>query len=501
MKLQPVTPNVPSKPERVLQTAAAFFRQGPSTATLSAGDEEVVELFHRVRAQVPAYAKFLAAHDVNAESVVDVEAFRRLPVTNKRNYHVAYPLPELCRFGRLEDCDMLAVSSGSTGEPTIWPRFVTDEVGTLRRFEQVLVQGFGADTKRTLAVVCFALGSWVGGMYTTSACRQLAAKGSPITVVTPGNNFAEILRIVPKLAPLFDQVVLLGYPPFLKDVIERGASAGIEWANHDVKVVMAGEVFSESWRDLVAQRLGQTQPELCTASLYGTADGGVLANETPASILVRRALTARPDLARELFGQARVPTLCQYDPTHRYFETVDGELVFSGDGGVPLIRYNILDRGGLVTHAAMRDFLVSHGILDAALSTQLERFEYPFVYVFGRNNFAVSHYGANVFPENIAIGLEQPGVERSVTGKFVLEVFEDAAHDSVLQVTVELTTGQAASGQLVAAVADSIVFNLQRVNSEFAHYVPKEPQAVQVRLLPLGDTEYFPVGVKHRYTR
>lgn len=496
-----VAPQLPTKSERVLSAARSFFHDAPIPANASTGDAEVLELFHRVRAHVPAYARFLSGNGVNPEDVTDIQVFRRLPVTNKRNYHMAYPLPELCRFGRLEDCDMLAVSSGSTGEPTIWPRFITDEVGTLRRFEQVLVTAFGADRKRTLAVVCFALGSWVGGMYTTSACRQLAAKGSPITVVTPGNNFTEILRILPKLAPLFEQVVLLGYPPFLKDVIERGTSVGIDWSKHDVKVVMAGEVFSESWRELVAQRLGQSNPELCTASLYGTADGGVLANETPASILVRRALSARPEVAHEFFGQARLPTLCQYDPCHRYFEQVDGELVFSGDGGVPLIRYNILDRGGIVSHTDMLAFLRVHGLLDERLQYELSRFQLPFVYVFGRNNFAVSYYGANVYPENIAIGLEQPAVERSVTGKFVLEVFEDATHDSVLQVTVELAGGHLASPRLATDLEASIISNLRRVNSEFANYVPAERREVRVRLLALGDSDYFPVGVKHRYTR
>jgi phenylacetate-CoA ligase len=40
-----------------------------------------------------------------------------------------------------------------------------------------------------------------------------------------------------------------------------------------------------------------------------------------------------------------------------------------------------------------------------------------------------------------------------------------------------------------------------RLNSEFAHYVPSEYQVPQVELAPMGDPEYFPIGVKHRYTR
>ena len=97
--------------------------------------------------------------------------------------------------------------------------------------------------------MCFALGTWVGGMYTAACCRHLAAKGYPITVVTPGNNKDEILRVVRRRsAPRFEQIVLLGYPPFLKDVIDAGRARGVDWPALHIKLVMAGEVFSEEWR-------------------------------------------------------------------------------------------------------------------------------------------------------------------------------------------------------------------------------------------------------------
>jgi hypothetical protein len=43
-----------------------------------------------------------------------------------------------------------------------------------------------------------------------------------------------------------------------------------------------------------------------------------------------------------------------------------------------------------------------------------------------------------LYPENIAIGLEQPEVSAMVTGKFVLEMAEDAEQDRQLTATVEL---------------------------------------------------------------
>src|SRR5262249_2653215 len=125
----------------------------------------------------------------------------------------------------------------------------------------------------------------------------------------------------------------------------------------------------------------------------------------------------------------------------------------------------------------------------------------PFVYVFGRSHFAVSYYGANVFPETISIALEQPETSTWVTGKFVMEVKEDERHDPQLFIAVETAPGKRPLPEFARVIADAIVAVLRRLNSEFAHYVPPERQEPRITLLPAGDPEYFPVGVKHRYTR
>jgi phenylacetate-CoA ligase len=492
----------------------------------------VLEFFRSVARDVPAYRKFIERAGVSAEAVRSLADFARIPPTTKENYHRAFALRELCRGGALDACDFVAVSSGSTGEPAVWPRFVSDEMATAWRFEQVLSDAMGAAGRRTLSVVCFALGSWVGGMYTTAACRHVAAKGYPITVVTPGNNKAEILRVVRALAPSFDQTVLFGYPPFLKDVIDSGVADGLDWSRHSIQLVTAGEVFSEEWRTIVCGRLGQANPHLSTASMYGTADAGVLACETPLSIRVRRFLADHPAAARELFGEARLPTLCQYDPLHRYFE-VDGtsaapprrgpqkgntsaapprrgpqvelgELLFSGDAGAPLVRYKILDRGGLIAFGDLTRFMADWGddpIAELRADGRARVRELPFVFVFGRSNFALSFYGANIYPENVAIGLEQPAIARYVTGKFVIRIVRDRDEDPRLEVVAELTLGVAPGEQLAGDVARSIRTELERLNSEFLHYAPPDRRTPEVDLVPLGHPDYFPPGVKHRYTR
>lgn len=468
-------------------------------------EQRALALFESVVATVPAYRRFLAQARIDPAAVRTIDDFRRLPLLTKDNYLRRHPLAQLCRGGELVGCDMVAVSSGSTGEPTFWPRSVADELAVATRFEQVFHDSFGADRRTTLAVVCFALGTWVGGMYTASCCRHLAAKGYPITVITPGSDVTEILRVVTALGPQFEQVVLLGYPPLLKGVVDTGAARGVPWPDLHVKLVLAGEVFSEQWRTLMGQRLGSDQPCVDSASLYGTADAGVLAVETPLSVCIRRYLAAHPAIARELFGESRLPTLAQYDPRSRLFEVHDATLLVTGDNGIPLIRYHIADTGGLHSFDAMLAFLADHGFDPAA---ELGRDhpgrpirELPFVHVFGRSLFTVSYFGANIYPENVTVGLEQPPVAAWVTGKFVMESKEDADRDRYLAIAVELAPGVAGTEQMRRRIAESIASQLRRLNSEFAHYTPPEHQLPRVSLHPASDPEYFPPGVKHRYSR
>ncbi|MGH3999122.1 MAG: phenylacetate--CoA ligase family protein [Pseudonocardiaceae bacterium] len=465
-------------------------------------EQRALTLFESVVATVPAYRTFLAEHDVEPATIRTTADFRTLPLLTKDNYLRRYPLTQLCRGGELVGCDMVAVSSGSTGEPTFWPRSVADEFAVATRFEQVFHDSFGADRQATLAVVCFALGTWVGGMYTASCCRHLATKGYPITVITPGSNVEEILRVITALGPQFEQVVLLGYPPFLKGVVDTGRALGVPWPDYHVKLVLAGEVFSEEWRTLVGERLGGPEPCFGSASLYGTADAGVLGTETPLSICIRRYLAAHPAIARELFGEPRLPTLVQYDPRSRLLETHDGTLLVTGDNGIPLIRYHIADTGGLTSFDAMLAFVAGHGFDPvAALDGRRGIRELPFVHVFGRSQFTVSYFGANIYPENITVGLEQSPVAGWVTGKFVMESREDADRDRYLAIAVELALGVTGTEQMRREIAQSIASQLRRLNSEFAHYTPPEHQLPQVSLHPAGDPEYFPPGVKHRYSR
>ncbi len=178
-------------------------------------------------------------------------------------------------------------------------------------------------------------------------------------------------------------------------------------------------------------------------------------------------------------------------------------LLVTGDNGVPLIRYKIIYTGGVISFDSMLAFLAYYDFDPLAELGRDARgiHPLPFVYVFGRSDFTVSFFGANIYPENISVGLEQPAVHAWVTGKFVLEVEEDADRNRFLSITVELAAGVEGTSERRDEVAASILSSLLRLNSEFANYVPPERRVPRVTLRPTSDPDYFPLGVKHRYTR
>src|SRR5262249_40426794 len=114
---------------------------------------------------------------------------------------------------------------------------------------------------------------------------------------------------------------------------------------------------------------------------------------------------------------------------------------------------------------------------------------------------AVSFYGANIFPEMISVALEGASIAPHVTGKFVMEVGTEADENKRLRIAVELAPGTSEPANFAHDLARAVLAELRAKNSEFSNYVPAEWQLPLVTLWPAGHAEYFPAGVKHRYSR
>jgi len=487
------------------QSVTEYLATAVSPYRTLAGDGfgEALELARACAERVPAYRQLLARYGISAPQ--DREGFDRLPMVDKASYLRPSKLDALSDDGALRDCHIASVSSGSTGDAYFWPRGLTQEIEGAHSYEFMYRDLWHADTKRTLVVLGFAMGTYIAGSYTLAGSIMTARKGLDIIIVTPGINREEFLRAVAELGPQFDQTVLIGYPPYIRDMIDEGAAQGIPWASLNLKMMFAGEGFTETWREHLVQKAGVRNPLRDTVSIYGSADAGILGHETPLTVAIRKFCDRNPETAVAAFGRTDLPTLVQYVPHWKYFEAVDGELVFTSRAGIPLVRYNIHDSGGVWTFADLVALLRTYGFdAKAALAEagcEDTLVELPFVYLFGRSDFTVTLYGANIYPENVKAALEKPELRDLTSGKFVLQTIDTEAGKPQLHVHVELAVGVAPTTALVELFASATHETLLELNAEYRE-LEKGIGATAypvVELHGFQSSAMFEIGAKHRY--
>jgi phenylacetate-CoA ligase len=469
---------------------------------MATGEAAALGLFHEVARRVPAYQDFLRRHGVDAATVRTMADFRQLPLIDKANYLTQYPLHELTWDGSLEKLAMISVSSGSTGQPFFWPRGIEQDEEGAWFHEQLFRHIFEVEKRRTLLVICFSMGTWIAGSYTTASALKLIAEGLSMNVVTPGIEKAEAIKAIKHLAPYYEQIILAGYPPLTKDIVEEGRREGINWRSFRTRFLWAGESFSEEWRTFLLQKVGSADPYHDSASVFGSADAALLGHETPATVLARRLLARRPAQLKRLLGTTILPSLVQYYPERRFFEIVDGELVFTARAGIPLVRYNIHDLGGIVDYETFTNQLGpawTEGL--ERYSIDAERWRLPFVYLGGRKDFTVTIYGVNIYPENVKAALIDPRLRSKVTGKFTMATKNRSDMDQYFEINVELARGQGVTPVLQALVEEVVLAKLMRLNAEYHRlHVAIGPKSLpQITLIPWGHPEYFKMGVKHRW--
>jgi phenylacetate-CoA ligase len=371
---------------------------------------------------------------------------------------------------------------------------------TLLEHELFLVSQWEIDKHSTLCVVCFAMGMYVAGPLTMSSILGLGAREYPITIVTPGYSPDDVLELLPKLAPKYDQIILAGYPPYIKEIIDR-ASGVVPWRKLRTRFLLAGEGFNESWRTHMA-RVTASDPAVDFINLYGTADAAVVAHETVTSIAVRRAVANDTKALKRLFNSERLPSLLQFYPEHKYFEVIESELVFTAPGGIPLVRYNIHDSGGVITHEQCAKTIPQLKKVFSKLKRRNQSWNLPFVYVFGKSDNTLILYGANIYPENIRQALESPALHRYCSGKMIMHIKPDQNLNQRLHLTVECLPQKRLTPRLKRFIQKQIVATLLKVNSEYGvvHRAVGQQAIPVVHLVGYEDPAFRTTG-KHRWAK
>src|SRR3989344_2371223 len=431
------------------------------------GFSKALEVFRRAAKTVPAYQDFLRRHGIRAGEVSSPSHFSRLPITDKKNYIKHYSFRRLFSGERIPP--MIHMSSGSSGKPTFWFRGDEHEEWGGEAHEAVFHDIFGIKKEEpTLVIISFAMGVWVAGTYTLAACREVSRRGYQVSTVTPGIGQNEIFHILRELAPKFNHVILVGYPPFLADILRTASKEGI-LPSKRFSVLAAADLFSEAWRNGMLPYLSPRDPYRAIVNMYGSADAGVMAHETPLSIFMRRASLSNKEFFRELFGETSLlPGLYQYDPSRLFFEEVNQELILTTSTATPLIRYNTHDVGRVIPYREMVQLLRRFSYFQEAEKKKFLRWKLPFLVIKGRTDVAVTFYGLNIFPEHIRQTFEDSRLSTILSGSFTAyNAHSNRTKRERLYVRFDLHRDTRSSRKILRVVEEALFHSLRHTNTEF----------------------------------
>lgn len=451
-----------------------LIREKRENFWLQQREKNALKLFRLAAKRVPAYKDFLKKNDVNPQKIKTWEDFQNVPPVDKKNYLRQYPLEKLHWDAKINQPMVFTATSGSTDEPFYFSRnHQLDWQYSILAQLYLENSSYGVN-KPTLVLVCFGMGVWIGGLITYKAFEIAAQRTNyPVSILTPGINKAEIFTALRKLAPHYSQTILTGYPPFIKDILDQAPAEGIDAKKLHIRTLFAAEAFTEKFRDYIVNAASIPNPMFDTLNIYGTADIGAMAYETPVSIFIRRIAITNQAIFSDLFPSAhqKTPTLAQYNPLFVTFEAQNGEILLTGNNTIPLIRYAVGDHGGVYTFKNITSKLQKFGIdLDEEIrKVRLEAFTYqlPFVYVYERKDFSTTLYGLQIYPETIREVLLEKPIYGSLTGKFTMFTKYNRRQNQHLEINLELKKGKEASSHLKKITLEKIVQNLLIKNSEF----------------------------------
>lgn len=419
---------------------------------------------------VPAYRAILG------EAGVDPNAIRSLddlPETDKKTYADRFPLAERCLDGRLPLLGTtLDESSGSTGKPYNWARSEVERQHVRRMIAFFARYTFGDEPLVILNT--FSMGAWATGLTMAIALEKRGL------VKATGPDLDKVLDTMVELGSGYRYLVV-GYPPFLKVLMDEGTRRGMDWSQYDMQALLGGEGNSESLRDYLRRHFRTVY------SGYGVTDVEIgLAAETPVCIALRRLARERPDVSQALFGEAdRSPMVFQYNPFFHHIGVNESrELLFTVTRHgtlLPKVRYNPHDEGGVLRddqlRARLADFDISLESLVPDASRRLIRM--PYLYVFGRKDGTVSVMGANIYPEDIEAAIY---ADASVAGRILswqLSVDEPRPGETRPRVAIQLIRDDP-SKEFTAQVSGLLTDHLRRTNRDYREAFGEYPALMPV---------------------
>jgi len=497
------------KPEKEL----VYLKNKPAVYWEKKGQDFALSILDYVSKTVPAYKKFLKNKKVNLNLVKNYDMFLgEIPSLGKEDYLKFYKYLDLFPNKSLNNAQTFSATSGSSGEPFFLPRGEEQDWQYEYISRIILKENFQVHKKKTLVVIGFGLGIWIGGIFTYKVFEKIASECDNLSIVPVGPNKESILSVIEKFGSYYDQVVLCGYPPFIKDLVDEAKLHKVDWKKYKVKLFTAAEGLSEEFREYLVKELSIKSPLTDITNIYGTVELGTMAYETPLSNLIKSILFKNKELIPVILNTLKIPTLAQYYPHHIHFETKDGDIIVSGFGSaIPLIKYKFPDKGEVIPFDEMVNRFKVQGIdliKEARKAKILDLIQkVPFVSVFGRTDSAVMFVGIVVYPEYFKHVFFHENLTNHVTGKFTLETEYDADQNQTLWVHVELHSELEDSMSVVDEIQKLVFEALLETSTEYQYLYGgggsdyKKKLLPKVKLYSKGHVEHFNNKGKHKWTK
>lgn len=363
--------------------------------------------------------------------LTEITDLKDLPLMDKR-FLSGKGIPELCP-NYISKVYAYSESSGMTGEPVQIPRLIEADKGIYPAVERMWVDNWGIDKRPSLTVVGWALGTWIAGTLMDGISKDLSKNGYELGVVSPGSDVLKTADLIMIHSGNYEQTILQGYPPYVAEVINELERRNVDLKSLNLQLFVAGEPNSEDWRILMQNKLSDKgEGDLDrVVSLLGTAEGGIMGTESKLSILIRKIARENPEFSKKLFGSNEgIPMIFQFPPQAKWIEEVNEEVVFTGLTGFPSVRYNMHDRGGVISFeemmkAAKEDGYDLLGMLDDLGYKDKQLAPFPFLYVYGRSDGGVSIDGGNIYTADMDSVLSNLEISNLGIREYMLDIFMD----------------------------------------------------------------------------
>jgi len=297
-------------------------------------DHEAILQVKRSIKKWPAYRKYAEAQGIDP---LKIRSLDELPVTGRAFIAQAIHTVPLFKVRSI------VPSSGSTGTDFSYGLFSDVEMRkSSLAIEAFLQDRFSTKKKKTLILNLLpgALSLW-----STTA-----------TVASIGVRMDTAVSMIQSLGSSFEQIILVGEPLFIKNLVEFGVQHAVSWEHLPLFIMVGGEWVPESYRTYIEGIVGCRR----VFSSMGMAELGLhYFYETEETVLLRNLLFQDRNLLRAIFGDTGFcPMLFAFDESKIFVETIrepgnalEAILLTTVDPDriLPLLRCRCGDRGRILS--------------------------------------------------------------------------------------------------------------------------------------------------------